>query len=143
MISIVEKWGAMYLCFDQKIKIYPDELITTNLIRISPGDKIVRFGTQKRTSFILNDGVFMIYEGIYKEGKIKYAVFNCPAHEQVPNVQLDLFSKPKNHNIQYRYVFSCVFLKSRLNKLLIHKNNSCSDVDVSSITFLYDTNEKD
>lgn len=135
MISIVEKWGAMYLCYDQKIKISKEDLITKNLIKISPGDKITKIGEKKRTSFILYDGVFMIYEGIYKEGKTKYAVFNCPDHEQKPNVQLDLFSKPKAHNINYRYVFSCVFVKDRLSALLIHKNNACSDLDVTSITF--------
>ena len=59
MISIVEKWGAMYLCFDQKIKITPTLLTTTEGITIEPGEKVTKIGKKKRTSFDLQDGVYM------------------------------------------------------------------------------------
>lgn len=138
MITIEEKWGAMYLCFDQKVKITPTTLTTTEGITIRPGEKITKIGRKKRTAFELQDGVYMEYEGIYKEGNVKFAVFNCPGHEAKPNVQLELFTtKPKNP-MQYRYVFSCVFLGRKLNKLLVHRANSCRDFDLTSITFLAD-----
>ena len=136
MITIVEKWGAMYLCFDQKIKITPTLLTTTEGITIEPGEKVTKIGKKKRTSFDLQDGVYMEYEGIYKEGNVRYAVFNCPDHEAKPNVQLELFSSSKKKEVQYRYVFSCVFNGRKLNKLLVHRANSCRDFDLSSITFL-------
>jgi hypothetical protein len=140
MITIAEKWGAMYLCFDQKIKITPTTLTTTEGITLEVGEKITQIGRKKRTMFTLNQGIYMIYEGIYKEGNVKYAVFNCPEHNVKPNVQLELFSSGKKE-VQYRYVFSCVFVGRKLNKLLIHKNNSCRDIDVSSITFLTNNQE--
>ena len=111
-------------------------LTTTDGLTIEVGERITKIGTKKRTAFELQDGVYMEYEGIYKEGNVKYAVFNCPDHQAKPNVQLELFAtKPKN-TMQYRYVFSCVFLGRKLNKLLVHCTNSCRDIDVSSITFL-------
>lgn len=138
MITIVEKWGAMYLCFDQKPKISPKTINTTDAIVIQVGDKITKIGSKKRTSFELQSGVYMEYEGIYKEGGVKYAVFNCPDHEEKPNVQLELFSTKPNKPMQYRYVFSCVFIGRKLNKLLVHRANSCRDFDLTSITFLED-----
>jgi hypothetical protein len=140
MITIVEKWGAMYLCFDQKVKITPTTLTTTDGITLEAGEKVTQIGRKKRTMFALNQGLYMIYEGIYKENNVKYAVFNCPEHNEKPNVQLELFSSGKKE-VQYRYVFSCVFVGRKLNKLLVHKNNSCRDIDVSSITFLINNQE--
>lgn len=138
MITIVEKWGAMYLCFDQKIKITPTKLTTTEGITIVPGEKVTKIGRKKRTTFELQDGVYMEYEGIYKEGNVRYAVFNCPDHQAKPNVQLELFSSSRKKEVQYRYVFSCVFIGRKLNKFLVHRANSCRDIDLASITFLED-----
>jgi len=131
MIAIIPKYGAEYLAFDEPVKIRKRSLNFTNNTTLLPGEKVVKIGIKKRTSFELQDGFFMRYEGVLKQNNIVYAVFDVPAHNVIPNVQLDLFSKHKV--LRYKYVFACAFVKKKVSCFVISSEKGCRDIDTNYI----------
>ena len=131
MISIIQKYGAEYLAFDEPVKITKRVLKFTNDTTLVPGEKVIKIGIKIRTMFELQDGYFMRYDGTMEQNNVIYAVFDVPEHNIIPNVQLDLFSKHKV--LQYKYVFACAFLKKKVNCFVVSSGKGCRDIDTNYI----------
>ena len=131
MIEIIPKWGAMYLKYDEPINIKPKKLVSVQNVRLIPGQELRKIGAKKRTSFEVNEGFKLIYEGVLSHEKNLYAVFNCTGFD-VSQRQLELFSSPVN----YRYVFNIVpALGNKVSCFLIFTQNwlGCRDVVLDEI----------
>lgn len=100
MITLIHAKSADYLKFDEPVNIEPKTLLIANGLELVPGMKVTRLGTKARTSFILKDGLYMEYEGIYTHPsngshRIRdYAIFNCPSFDI------------SGEKVKYRYAFS-------------------------------------
>jgi hypothetical protein len=112
MITIINKWAAEYLVFDEPIHPNPVPLTSPHGITLQPGQQITQIGKERRTAFMLIPGHFMIYEGLLKVNGIVYAIFHNPRHDEP---QMQLFGSEK----QYRYALACVFVTKAFQCFLI------------------------
>ncbi|MEK5061008.1 hypothetical protein BK126_26195 [Paenibacillus sp. FSL H7-0326] len=59
----VMKWGAMYGQLEDGDEISPAAIQLGNQL-ILPGDRITRIGKKKRSMFSMQDGFYLVYQGI-------------------------------------------------------------------------------
>ncbi len=125
MVAIVHQWGADYLQFDEPILLDKKTLTSPQGIILQPGQTIKQIGSKRRSCFQLLPGFTMTYEGVIHLDKLCYAIFHCPAHD---DPQLSLFA-----GTQYRYAFTCVFVKDKFQCFLAgrggHKGMSDIQLD--------------
>lgn len=112
MITIINKWAAEYLVYDEPIQPQPVTLTSPHGITLQPGQRITQIGKERRTAFMLIPGHFMIYEGLLKVNRIVYAIFHNPRHD---DPQMKMFGSEKN----YRYALGCVFVKGAFQCFVI------------------------
>ncbi|WP_438498622.1 hypothetical protein [Paenibacillus sp. IHBB 3054] len=60
------KWGAMYGQLEEGDKIQPIMIQLGDRL-IIPGDKITRIGRKKRSMFEMQDGFYLVYQGVCEE----------------------------------------------------------------------------
>lgn len=123
-MQIISKWGANYLvCSPKEYKPSP-ETLKFGTTTIHPGTKITKIGERKRTSFEMEDGVYLEYEGTMKIKDSKFCIFNSSVIE-------DSEGEPV-----YRYVFAMPDCTKEPTFLLIfNKTFQCSrDVDCKIVT---------
>jgi hypothetical protein len=123
-MEIISKWGANYLvCAPNKYKPNPEKL-TFGTTVISPGTKISKIGEKKRTSFEMEDGNYLEYEGTLLVDGSRFCVFNSSAIDDIKKEPI------------YRYVFAMdERTKAPTFLLLFNKTFQCSrDVDCRIIT---------
>ena len=124
-MQIVNKWGANYLIasveerIDSKIR---KEKIYFGKTLIYPGIKIKKIGEKNRSSFEMNNGHFLEYQGLIKVQSIEYCVFKPKNADEI-----------KDEN-EYRYVFAITSFP-KPEKLLISnsKGNGFCDIDCSTV----------
>lgn len=112
MITIQHQWGADYLAFNEPIHLHPTTIFSPQGVTLAPGQRVSKMGSKRRSSFELLPGKFMTYEGLLWMGDTCYAIFHCPDHD---DPQLTLFT----NTTQYRYAFTCVFVKGQVNCFLV------------------------
>lgn len=121
MITIESKWGAMYLVTDESYTVDPVTLISPEGITLSPGEKVSQIGKIKRTSFEMNDGFTMQYEGLLKVKTITYAIFKSSGFDKGGD---DLFTA----NLTYRYAFAVVFVRGKFECFYIDTGIGGADI---------------
>lgn len=109
MKSIVFKWGADYLETDEPLILEKND-IEKDDFRIQVGCKVIQIGLKKRSMFSMKDPFYMEYLGILKIGDIKYAIFECPQHNEVITTT------------KFYYAFACVFVHEKFNCFLVGKS---------------------
>lgn len=85
MQTIFYSFGINYLKYSvDNIPVLKQEpLITRNDDIINIGDRITGIGPRRRTQFVLKDGLYMTYEGIYVQTEeFKWAIFGVDSHNQ-------------------------------------------------------------
>jgi hypothetical protein len=121
MMDVIFQYGMNYLVFTGKIDPVKQS-ISKNEKKIIVGDKISQIGSKKRSWFKMEEGKYMIYEGILNYGNVKLAIFNCPEHNS------DATSEKK-----YRYVFHIVELEGKFECFLLGGRLGMRDVQLDFI----------
>lgn len=57
------KWGAMYAELEEGDKVEPS-IIQLGELWLYPGDKITKIGKKKRSMFEMEDGFYLVYQGM-------------------------------------------------------------------------------